>query len=71
MYDSEKNETVRTGIIDGLGQVLQESNDKEALHALMDIARRETSTDLKRKAVYWIGQSKDPEATQFLVELLK
>ncbi len=71
MYDSEKNETIKSGIIDGLGQVLDETSDKQALHKLMDIAKSDPSMDLRRRALQYIGQSKDPEATQFLLDLLK
>jgi HEAT repeat protein len=71
MYDSEKNETIKGGIIDGLGSVLEESSDKQALHKLMAIAKSDPSIELRKKAITWIGQSKDPEATQFLVDLLK
>jgi HEAT repeat protein len=70
-YASEKNETIKEGIIDGLGQSLEESSDKAALHKLMDIAKNDPSIRLRKKAIFWIGQSKDPEATQFLVDLLK
>ena len=71
MYDTEKNETLKEGIIDGLGQIINETNNKEALHKLMKIAKDDPSIQMRKKAVFWIGRSKDPEATQFLVDLLK
>ena len=36
----------------------------------MDIARRETNRDLRKKALFWIGQSHDPRAARFLEEII-
>ncbi len=70
MYDSEKNETIKEGIINALGQVVDEGKNKDALRKLMSIAKSDPSIEMRKKAIFWIGQSKDPEATQFLVDLL-
>lgn len=68
MYDSEKNETLKEGVVDGLGQMV---DNKAALQKLMSIAKNEPSINLRKKAIFWIGQSRDPEALQFLADLLK
>jgi len=41
------------------------------LQKLMSIARNDPSVELRKMAVNYLGQSKDPEALKFLEELLK
>jgi hypothetical protein len=36
----------------------------------MDIARTDKDRDLRGKAVFWLGQSKDPRAVKFLEDLI-
>ena len=44
---------------------------KRALRKLMEIAKSDASVDVRRSAVHWLGQSKDPEALKFIEEILK
>jgi hypothetical protein len=37
----------------------------------MDVARRDSSVELRKMAVHWLGESRDPEALRFLEDLLK
>ena len=68
MYDSAKDEATKESIIVGLGQMVER---KAALMKLMQIAKTDPSPTLRKRAIIFIGQSDDPEATQFLVDLLK
>ena len=43
-------------------------DDAAAVDALMDIARNDPDPDLRKKAVFWLGRSKDPRATFLLTE---
>jgi hypothetical protein len=36
----------------------------------MDIARSDRDKELRGKAVFWLGQSRDPRAAKFLEELI-
>ena len=36
----------------------------------MDIAKSEPDRELRKKAIFWLGQSRDPRATAFLAELI-
>jgi hypothetical protein len=36
----------------------------------MEIARRDGDPELRKKAIFWLGQSRDPRAAQFLTSLL-
>ncbi|MCI0485160.1 MAG: HEAT repeat domain-containing protein [Blastocatellia bacterium] len=67
IYDQEKSEVVKKKVISSLGQL----NKKCALTKLIDIAKNDASVELRRQAVFWIGQSKDPEAIKFLEDILK
>ena len=37
---------------------------------VLQIARTEKSPELRKKAIFWLGQRKDPRVKQFLLELL-
>jgi hypothetical protein len=37
----------------------------------MDIAKRDSSLQARKEAIFWLGQSSDPEAAKFLEEILK
>jgi HEAT repeat protein len=67
LYDSEKNTEVKGMIL----HALSESPQKAALHKLMDVARRDPSLELRKSAIHWIGESRDPEALKFLEEIIK
>jgi HEAT repeat protein len=50
--------------------VYSQRREREAVTALIDIARTEADPELRKKAVFWLGQSRDPRAAEFLVELI-
>ncbi|HJQ25140.1 MAG TPA: HEAT repeat domain-containing protein [Blastocatellia bacterium] len=68
LYDSEKTMEVKKKIIFSLTQAREK---KAALHKLMAIARSDPSPELRKEAIFWIGQSRDPEAIKFLEDILK
>jgi len=41
-----------------------------AVDKLMDIARRDSDRELRSKAIFWLGQSRDPRVLKFLEELI-
>jgi HEAT repeat protein len=49
---------------------LSQRNDSAAVDRLIGIARTEEDTELRKKAIFWLGQSHDPRAAAFLGELL-
>ncbi len=67
LYDAEKFAEVKDHLIFALA----ETNDKRALRKLIAIARGDASVELRKKAVFWLGQSHDPEAAKFLEDILK
>ena len=67
LYDSEQNEQVKGQIIFALSQ----SKSKTALQKILSIAKSDSSMTLRKRAVLSLGQSRDPEASKFLEEILK
>ena len=51
--------------------VYSQRKEREAVDKLMDIARRDPNPELRKKALFWIGQSKDPRVTQLIQEILE
>ncbi|MGH7542147.1 MAG: HEAT repeat domain-containing protein, partial [Gemmatimonadota bacterium] len=43
----------------------------EAVGRLIEIARAEQDPELRKKAIFWLGQTGDERAAQFLLELLE
>jgi hypothetical protein len=48
----------------------QRQKDAAANNKLFDIAKNEKDPDLRKKAIFWLGQSRDPRAQQFLIDLI-
>jgi hypothetical protein len=48
----------------------QRRRDTAAMDKLIDIARNETDRELRNKAIFWLGQSKDPRAIRVLEEII-
>ena len=50
--------------------VLSQKRDEAAATRLMDIARRDPDRELRKKAIFWLGQSNDPRVRDFLLEII-
>jgi HEAT repeats/Outer membrane lipoprotein len=48
----------------------QRQHDKAAMDKLFDIAKNEKDPELRKKAIFWLGQSRDPRVQQFLMDLI-
>jgi HEAT repeat protein len=48
----------------------QRQSDPAAMDKLFDIAKNEKDADLRKKAIFWLGQSRDPRVQQFLLDLI-
>jgi HEAT repeat protein len=64
IYASEKDETVKRAVIDAFSR---QRNAK----VLIELSKKETDPALKRRIVERIAQTKTPEATDFLMEILQ
>jgi HEAT repeat protein len=48
----------------------QRQSDRTAMDKLFDIAKNEKDAELRKKAIFWLGQSHDPRVQQFLIDLI-
>jgi HEAT repeat protein len=63
LYGTEPEVSVRAGILDALFS-------HNAVKQIVEVTRKETDPELKRRAVQRLANSKSKEATDYLVELL-
>lgn len=66
LYDRVPSPEMREQLI----FVYSQRSERAATDKLIDIARREQNLDLRKKALFWLGQSKDPRAAQVLLEVV-
>ncbi|HEV2178930.1 MAG TPA: HEAT repeat domain-containing protein, partial [Gemmatimonadaceae bacterium] len=51
--------------------VLSQRDDSAATDALMRIARSDPEPDLRKQAMFWLGQKNDPRVAKFLADILE
>ncbi|MHB1311600.1 MAG: HEAT repeat domain-containing protein [Gemmatimonadaceae bacterium] len=68
IYDKNPDAEMREQVIFTLSQ--RGNRDTAAVDKLLDIARNEKDRELRTKAIFWLGQSKDPRAAKLLQELI-
>ncbi len=49
----------------------QRRRDDAAIEKLIDIVRNETDIELRRRAIFWLGQTNDPRAVAVLEEIIR
>ena len=67
LYDAETDEAMKSQFLFAFSQ----SRSKDAIQKLIQVAKSDSSMTIRRKAVSYLGQSRDPEAVKFLEDLLK
>lgn len=67
LYDRMDHPGLQERLIFALSQ---KRRDPEATDKLMQIASDDPDRELKKKAIFWLGQSRDARATEFLAELI-
>ena len=50
--------------------VLHDRRDQVAVDKLIDIAKNEKDVELRKKAIFWLGQSRDPRVQQLLLDII-
>ena len=50
--------------------VLSQRKSGPAVDKLLDIAKNDRDPELRKKAIFWLGQSRDPRVQQFLLDLI-
>lgn len=67
LYDRMNDTDMREAIIFALSQ---RQRDPAAMDKLFNIAKNEKEPELRKKAIFWLGQSRDPRVQQFLMDLI-
>ena len=67
LYDKMTDAEIKEQLIFVLSQ---RGRDAKALDKLMSIAKNDKDKELRSKAVFWFGQSRDPRAVKFLEDLI-
>jgi hypothetical protein len=50
--------------------VISQRHDDPAIDKLIDVARRDPDLEIRKRAMFWLGQSREPRAVKFLRDLL-
>jgi HEAT repeat protein len=50
--------------------VMSQSRDEAAVTRLIQIAKTDPDRELRKKAIFWLGQSNDPRVKDFLLEII-
>jgi HEAT repeat protein len=50
--------------------VISQRNEREATDKLLDVARRDPNREMRRKAIFWLGERDDPRVKQLLLEII-
>ena len=66
LYDRTSDKDIKEQLI----FVYSQRHESAALDKMIDIARHEQDKELRKKAVFWLGQSRDPRAAQVLLEII-
>jgi HEAT repeat protein len=67
LYDKAPEEEFKNQVIFVLSQ---RGKSPEAVDKLIDIAKNEKNRELRKQAIFWLGQSHDPRAVKALQELI-
>jgi HEAT repeat protein len=67
LYDRMGDSEMREQVIFVLSQ---RQRDPAAMDKLFDIAKNEKDAELRKKAIFWLGQSRDPRVQSFLIDLI-
>jgi hypothetical protein len=66
MYDRMREDELKEHMI----FVFSQRRERAAVDKLMQIARNDPDRDMRRKAMFWLGQSRDPRVLAFLSDII-
>jgi hypothetical protein len=50
--------------------VLSQRHDDTAIDGLIDVARHDADPEIRKRAMFWLGQTREPKAIKFLQDIL-
>ena len=66
VYDRLSDSDVKEKLI----WVMSESRDRAATDKLIEIAQKDPDREMRKKALFWLGQKNDPRVRQILIDIL-
>jgi HEAT repeat protein len=66
LYDKVRDNEIKGQII----WVLSSKNETAATDKLIEIAKRDPDVEMRKKAIFWLGQSHDPRVKQLLLDII-
>jgi HEAT repeat protein len=66
LYDRITDAEVKEKLI----WVMSESRDRVATDKLIDIAQKDSDLEMRKKALFWLGQKNDPRVRQLLTDII-
>jgi HEAT repeat protein len=66
VYDRLSDQDVKEKLI----WVMSESRDRAATDKLIEIAQKDPNREMRKKALFWLGQKNDPRVKQLLIDIL-
>jgi hypothetical protein len=66
VYDRLSHQDVKEKLI----WVMSESRDRAATDKLIQIAQKDPDREMRKKALFWLGQKNDPRVKQLLIDIL-
>jgi HEAT repeat protein len=66
IYDKLNDPQVKEKLI----WVLSESRDRASSDKLVEIAQKDPDREMRKKAIFWLGQKNDPRIRQILIDIL-
>jgi HEAT repeat protein len=67
LYDRISDRPVKEHLI----WVMSDAHDRVAVDKLVDIAKTDKDIEMRKKAIFWLGQKNDPRVRQLLIDILK
>ena len=67
LYSRISNQEMKEQVIFVLSQ---RNSQPAAVDKLMDIAKNDKNSELRKKAIFWLGQSRDPRVQQFMLDMI-
>lgn len=66
LYGKVKEQEVKAQLV----WVLSQQRDAAAIDKLIEIAKRDPDAEMRKKAIFWLGQSHDPRVKQLLLDII-
>jgi len=66
LYKSAKDQRLREHVI----FVLSQRDEEAATTQLMSIAREDPDREMRKKALFWLGQKNDPRVTKLITDMV-